>query len=263
MSADALDEIATLIGEIGRCYQRGRRYRAIASTCEERYLARALEVGSIVRRARRLGDLAPQLVASLIATLRDLQAECERAIRGVRAGAPYRRALAAWEAGAFDEVAVLAQEVFAGVEPYGDCPALYHAVAIAGRAGGPDRFITPHACADAVVALVRDGLVASEAPPDLGADESIRAVTLDDDPERLESPIALVIDPAGLPVCRVAPSGDALIYAARLPVTPHVYIADGVSDEWWAVRPEAYADYARRLRVELTSRGVSVLRGAR
>ena len=80
MAAEALDEIATLIGEIGRCYQRGRRYRAIAAVCEERYLARALEIGSRVRRARRVGDLDAPAAASLIATLRELQAECERAI---------------------------------------------------------------------------------------------------------------------------------------------------------------------------------------
>ncbi len=77
-----------------------------------------------------------------------------------------------------------------------------------------------------------------------------------------ESPIALEIDPGaiGLPICRIVPVGDVLVYTARLRITMRVRCAAGVSDEWWTVRPDAYPRFVDALEAELGGRGVALRR---
>jgi len=258
MERDLLDEIAVAIDEVAACHLRGRRYRAIAAWCDEDVLAPALEIGSQIRLARR-GGLTSERAAATLDRLRTLKSACESAIAGVRASAAYRSALDAWHGGRYAEVAQKAPALFAAVDPYPDCPTLHHPIAVATRRGGTEHFTTPAACAEAIGALARDG-VAPERALDLGADETIRAVVLSDDPEATESPITLAIDPQaiGLPICRLEPAGDALVYTPRLRVPFRVRFAAAVSDEWWAIQPEAYRHYVDALRAELAARGMDV-----
>lgn len=257
MSGDALEEISELIAALGRCYLCGRRYRAIAPLCEEHTLARALDIGATLRRAVRSARAGAASLGAVADTLRALLAECEAAVEGVRTSDLYRRAARAWEEGRGAETAALAPLIFAGVEPYPQCPTLYHPVAIAERRGAGEHFAPATACAVAIAALAQDGIAAATST-DLGADETIRAVFLSDDPELLESPVALTIEPASLelPACRLAAASDAVLYAARLRVPFRVRCAPAVTDEWWAVRPDAYARYIAELRAELTARAI-------
>jgi len=261
---DVFKEIATLIAEVGRCYRRGRRYRDIAALCEQRYLAGALEIGSSIRQRARGGSLDAGATVSTVDSLRDLLAGCEAAIAAVHASDIYRRTVAAWEGGRCADVAVAAPSIFASVEPYPDCPTLYHSIAITSRRGGGDHFISPSACADALTELSCSGIVPSSTPPELGADERIRAVLLSEDFEVAESPIALAIEPSALdvPICRIGPAGDGLIYTARLSVPFRVCFAEVVADEWWALQPDAYDNYVDRLVTELAARGLPT-RGTR
>jgi hypothetical protein len=262
MPADALDIVAALTAEVGTCYQRARRYRALAARCEDFYLARALEIGSEVRRAARGGLTDTTALAAAVISLRTLVSECEAEIAQVRGGDAYRRAAAAWADDRWDEVAAAAPAIFAAVEPYDPCPTLYWAISITARRRGDEHFISPAVCAAAILDARREGIRAAAPPPDLGADETVGAIVLTDDPETAESPVLLAIDPADLPpACRVAPAGDALIYARSLRVPFEVRLAESVTDEWWAVRPEAYREYAAGLRAELAASAITVRRG--
>jgi hypothetical protein len=260
MAADVLEEIAGLLGDLGSSYQRGRRYRAINAACEERYLTRALTIGSTVRRASRQATLDASALGALRDELRALAAACEADIARVRNDEPYRAAVAAWEAGRLDEVADAATRIFTAVELYRPCPTLYHPVPITQRGGGREHFVSPAACAETIVDLQREGLVAARTPPELGADDVIRAVVLTDDPETGDSPIALAVDPGELPfpVCHVVPGGDVLIYAGRVAATFRVRVASTVMDEWWNVRPDEYRAYVENLHRELDARGLTV-----
>jgi hypothetical protein len=262
---DVIEEIATLIAEVGRCYRRGRRYRDIAARCEEHYLAGALEIGSSIRRRDRSGRLDAGAAARAADGLRNLLAGCEAAIAAVHASDLYRRTVAAWEGGYWADVAAAAPSIFASVEPYPDCPTLYYSIAITSRRAGGDHFISPSACADAVNELHRSGIAPPSTAPELGADERIQAVLLSQEFEVTESPIALAIEPSALdvPRCRIGPAGDAVIYTARLCAPFRVRFAEAVADEWWALQPDAYDDYTDRLTLELTARGLPIQDGRR
>ena len=242
MARDALQEAARLIEEFGVCYTQARRYRQIAAECEDRYLARALAIGSEIRQQVRAEDEA---VDPAIEELRRLCASCAAAIAAVRASAPYRQALHAWEEGRFLDVAVVAPAIFEGIEPYRAPDSVYHAV---------------------IATLIATGIAAAEPVPDLGADAAIRAVFLEDDPDAASSPITLVVEPEriGLPTFRLGSAGEVLIYAPSVPPVARVRCAATVSDEWWAVRPDAYSRYVDDLERELAARGVrELVRGRR
>ena len=57
-------------------------------------------------------------------------------------------------------------------------------------------------------------------------------------------------------VLAIALIGDALIYAERLNTTFRVRLAPSVTDEWWAVSPDAYRDYVFELGRALDRRGI-------
>lgn len=263
MDDDALEKIAELIAAVGRCYQDARRYRSIAAASEDGTLEQALEIGAAVRRGARGGGLDAASASEACGRLRALLAECEAAVAGVRTSDAYHRAVRAWNEGRGSEVAALAPEIFTEVEPYPDCPSLYYPVPVAGRRRGGEHFVPPETCAATIADTARDGIGASRTPADLGADDTIRAVFLSDDPEALESPIALVIEPQnlGVPVCRVGAGGDVTVYVATLRVPFAVRCAPAVTDEWWAVRPDAYARYVSELRAALRASAIPVVDG--
>lgn len=254
MAVDLLDEIAGLIAAVADGYRRGRRYRDISALFEERYLARALDIGTQVRRAARGGGLDADSAAR---SLRQLAADCESSIARVRDSDLYRRAAAAWNAGRPDEVAAAACAIFTAVERYPQCPVLYLPMALSARRRG-EHFISPLACVEAIAGISRLGIEAARDPPELGADEIIRAVVLSDAADDVDSPIALEIDPAqvAVPICRVVPAGDVLLYVRRLRAPFRVSVARHVSDEWWEASPDAYRLYIADLQTELNARGI-------
>jgi len=81
---------------------------------------------------------------------------------------------------------------------------------------------------------------------------------LDVDLETSESPVVLALEAAAvpLPCFRLEPAGETLVYAPRLVVPVRVRIAPSVTDEWWAVRPDAYAEFSATLTAELRARGI-------
>ena len=258
MTPDIFEEAARLIAEVAACYARARRYRQIAVECEERYLARALAIGSEVRQQSRAD--VPDLGAceAAVAELRRLHASCEAAIVGVHASPAYRRAARAWGEGRLRDVAALAPEIFEGVEPYEAPPTLYHAVAIVSGRKADEHFLPAAVVAERIATLVRAGIPAADPAPELGADAAIPAVVLEDDPDAASSPVTVVVEPerVGLPTFRLGSAGEVLIYAASVPPLPRVRCAATVSDEWWAVRPDAYARYVDDLGRELAARGI-------
>jgi hypothetical protein len=259
--SDALERVAALIAEVGECYQRARRYRALAATSEVLILDRALDLGAEIRAAERRGH-GEEVARGAAAELSALAAACRAAIAGVHASSDYRRAAAAWAAGQWEVVAATAPALFAAVEAMTSRPVLHYPVAITARHGG-EHFITPRACADVIAATIAEGLTPPALPPDLGGDETIRAVMLTDDPSSLESPIGLALDgdAVALPLCRVVPAGDVLVYTERLRVPMRVATAPEVTDEWWTVRPDAYRRYVAELTSELAARGITAAVG--
>jgi hypothetical protein len=259
---DALDTIASLIGDVGRCSARARRYRLTAELAE-RTLSRTLFLGGEVRAARRSGATTDDALVVVEGELRALLAAAEQAIGDVRATSAYRDALTAWESGRYADVAACAPEIFAGVELVTTPGLLYAPIPVVNRRGGAERFLTPDAVAARVAALLREGVGAEREPADLGADESLPAIVLTETPDLLETPLALVVDPArdGVPVARLVGSGELLVYAPRVSAVGRVRCTAEPDDEWWAVRPNEYARWINALRAALAPHGIELAGG--
>ncbi|MBI3769120.1 MAG: hypothetical protein HY271_11605 [Deltaproteobacteria bacterium] len=257
MAGDLLDEAARLIADLGGSYTRARRYRALAADCEARYLAPALAIGSEMRERSRDPEPDREACAVAVAELRRLAIACEAAIAAVRASALYRAAVRAWDEEHWREVAALAPTIFDAIEPFATVRPLHFAVSVAGRRGG-EHFLPPATVAERLLDLLRIGLPAADPVPELGADETLRAVVLDEDPEAIEAPITVIVAPEDVvwPLFRLEPAGEIFVYAPRVQARMRVRCASHVDDEWWAVRPEAYSRYIADLERELAARGV-------
>jgi hypothetical protein len=258
--ADCLDQVSELIAEVGACYEAARRYRRLAGVCEERYLAPALDIASVLRRIVRSETPDRGLFERQIARLREVRAECGAAIEEVRATDLYRRARAAWHEGRGDELLRTLPGIFACIAPERPTAPVYHPVSLRGpRTEGGEHFIPATACADRLALLAREGIPAESVENGLGTDGEIHAVRLGDDPASFESPITLRIEPMALrdaAVCRVALTGDFLVYVPRLRTRFEVHCEPTVSDEWWSIRPDAYRSYLQELRDALAARNI-------
>lgn|SRR5438552_56350 len=263
MAVDLLAEGERLIADVGACYSRARRYRATAAACEERLLARALAIGGALRRWARAALPDREACAAAVAELRQLIADCDAAVAAVHASAPYREAVAAWRGERWAAVAALAPTIFDGIEPTAGARLLHYPVSVVAPRGGA-HFLAPPVVADRVCTLLRAGISVADPTPELGADDTLRAVVLDDDADAIEAPVTLVVaaEEVPWPLFRLAPVGEVFVYVARLQVPARVRCAAHAADEWWAVRPDAYEAYVGELTHELAARGIAApLRG--
>jgi len=257
MSEPAGDDAAHLIAEVGHAYLRARRYRAIVEQCEE-WLGRAMDVGARLRAQGRTPSGGPAPDRAALEELRGLVSGFAAAVGRVRGSDAYQRAAAAWDARRFDAVAALAPAVFADVTLHPTRGVLHVSVDVAGGRGSAEHFASPAAVAERVVALVRGGIPAADPPPEIGADEILRAVLLEEDAEACGSPVTIAVAAADvlLPTFRADASGLVLVYAERLSAAATVRLASETADEWWAIRPDAYATFSRELSGALRALGV-------
>ncbi|HEY2388009.1 MAG TPA: hypothetical protein VGK30_13685 [Candidatus Binatia bacterium] len=260
MTNDAHEQATALLTEIGRCYGVARRYRAIAADCETSILDPALAIGGALRAPA--GTARPEDVAEAVRELAALLDACNAAVRSVRAGATYRAAEAAWDAGRLVEVAALAPAIFEAVVPDTTAGTLHLPVTVTARRGG-EHFLLPAEVAARIDGLLRGGIARADPPPGLGADERLGVVVLETDAESDETPVALAVDSGALalPRFRLDPTDEVLVYTPRLRVPARVRLAASVSDEWWAVRPDAYATFAAELSAALHARGIREIDG--
>jgi hypothetical protein len=257
--ADPLARVADLIRDVGLAAERARRYRALATSVAEPAFERALAIGASIRRSLRDPERQRADAGDAARELETLLDRCTRAVVDVQASAVYHDAVAAVAAGATGHVATLAPLLFSDVEPFPDARVLYWPVPIAGpRSAG--HFLPPEECAARIAEHAADGLVATLPPPELGADEHIPAIVLSAEHDVAESPIALAIEASalGAPLCRLGGGTTAFFYAPRVRVSFRVRTAAIVSDEWWAVRPDAYRAYVEALRDALAPTGIGI-----
>ena len=265
--AESLELVNDLVAKIGAAYKNAGRYRRLAPTCETRYLGPALTISSALRRIIRSDEPRRVEIEGQIARLRELLAECEAAIDEVRASDLYRRTHLAWQEGDGEYLSHALPEIFSSVAAERPNAPLYYPIQLRNpRAEKREGHFTPAiALAERIALLARDGIPAESSGNGLGTDELIRAVPLGDDPESIESPVAVRIAPEALravAVCRVDLADDLLAYTPRLSAGVEVHCAPEAGDEWWAIRPDAYREYVLELRDALAARGIACRTGA-
>jgi hypothetical protein len=257
--SDPVERAAQLIREVGLAAQRARRYRGLAASVAEPAFERALAIGTAIRQALRdpvrQRAEAEHAAVELATTLE----RCTRAVAELQTEQPYREALDAVAAGALDRLARIAPAIFTDVEPFPDSRLVFWPVPIAGRTQTA-HFLPPSECAERIRRLALEGFEAATPPPDLGADERIPAIVLADEPDVTESPLAVVVEAAAFPapLCRLAGGSAALFYARRVRLPFRVRAAATLTDEWWAIRPDAYRTYVDELRASLAAIGIEL-----
>ncbi len=246
---DAAERATVLLRDVASSAEDARRYRALATRIAEPALDRALAIGSVIRRELRTGPSPRPAVAAALSELQELLDACRSAIAEVRSSRDYVEAASGFARGDTERVASLAPAIFAGVVPAEGCATVFWPVPIAARIPG-SHFVPAEKCAAHILALSNEGIPAALPPPDLGADDLIGAVPLSEEHDGADSPIALAFnaDELPAPVCRLQDTPTLLFYAPRLRCEFAIHAAGTVSDEWWAVRPDAYRRYLDELR---------------
>jgi hypothetical protein len=256
---DALAEAAALIRDVGLSAERARRYRALATSVAAPAFDRNLEIGSTIRRAGRDPGAEPSTIAVAIAELRDLLARTEAAVAAIHLDPSYRDAATAFRRGEVTRVASLATAIFTDVEPLRCSGTVAWEVPVAGERRA-ERFASPETCVARIAAVQRDGLRATGTTSGFGGDETITPILLTTDPDGADSPLVLAYDARSLPgpLCGLAGSAIALFYGRRLRAPFIVRAATTVSDEWWNVRPDAYAEWRAELAPLLQRAGLTL-----
>lgn len=257
--SDVLAEAAALIRDAGLSAEQARRYRALASTIADPTFDRTLALGSTIRLAGRDRPGSESVLRAAIDELRQLLARSEAAIADVRASALHRAAAAGFAAGNAAQVTPLAIELFTDVIADESLGVVTWDVPLGGGSGS-EHFASPEECAARIASIAQDGVPAASPPPHLGADDAITPVTLAAEVGAADSPVTLVFERARLPapVCRLEHSPLVLFYAPRLRSPFTVHCTAEVTDEWWSIRPDAYAQWLAALGPLLKAQGLAV-----
>lgn len=245
---DPLAEAAMLVRDVGLIAQYARRYRALVDVAASIF-ERTLTLGTDIRCAARATNEPDATIQQAITELRGLLTSGKAGIDEIKRTATYQDAINMFREGDPERVAPLAAAIFAHVVPHTPVDTLYWAVPLrSGRSG--IHFIAPEDCASRVGMIATEGLSAPAEEPDLGGDDTIRPVTLTDEHDESESPIALAFDPQTLPssMCHLEESSLVLFYANRLQSTFSVRCSAHANDEWWNISPDAYRKYVIEFR---------------
>ncbi len=258
MSAEQLIALEAALGELGTLYIAAKRFTALRSAADADLLPSTARLGAMLRTLLRRGQFDDAAVAIAARDIARLRTHWEAELAAVRDSPAYRQALAAWEAG---DAAILRRalpNILADIAPITPPPALFVGVSAASgrRRPGARPFLTAEECAEKIAGY-RDHGIPCEAGGTHWWDRELATVPAADDPEALDTPIALRLDTdrLGLPVFRLR--GGALYHLCcqTLRVPFSVALQADVEDEWWQAYEESYGAYRDQLRQHLQRLG--------
>lgn len=256
------DDSTRLLAAIADAYALGRRYRAIEAACEDAYFGRTLDLGSRLRREQRARTLSTSELADIHSELEQILTDLQQGIAGVRGGALYRETRQAFEASDEPLLARRIPELFAGLLPFDDTRPLAFPVPVLAPRGVETHFLAPSACARRIIDLAITGIPAATEPPELGADDVIRAVVLEDAEEPSETPVAVILDArqSGAPRFRFGAGGQVVCHRPHLKLPLFVRLLREHEDEWWATGPLDYDAWTAEIEAALLAAGIAVTR---
>lgn len=247
----AIGTLEQALADLGTLVVQAEKYRRLMPLVADAD-RQARTLGADARRLLRRESLGTGEIQTILGEAARLQAELRAAVDATVAGADYRAAVAAYAVADHASLAGVVPEVFAAVEPVGHVPHLFLAVDWTRRG----RALTPTVIAAAVQLLAREGLPAIGDDLSAGADATLQAVMLDDEPPE-DEPVVLRIDGSTVPVpvFRHAETGTYLIYQPRVRVPFVVELADTLDLD---AAPPDYDAYRASLSAALRSNGLGV-----
>ena len=247
------------LGELGALYVAAQGFALLRPEAEAELLPRTEEIGARLRAHLRRSGLDPTTVDSAARDIAALRDRWQKKLADLRASATYQQALAAWKAGDPHKLVDLLPQVIADLAPVMAPPPLFFGVSAAPgrRRPGTSPFLTPAACAQKIAAY-RDTGVTTDARGSDWWDTELSYLDLVDDPEALESPIALRFDAAqlGAPVFAAASDPGFRVYSPVLRAPFSVVLQEEADDEWWQAYDESFAEFREALATELRALGI-------
>jgi len=261
MAAEQLIALEAALGELGTLYVAARRFVALRSAAERELLPCTTRLGAALRARLRRGQFDDAAVDAAAREIAAVRADWRARLEAVRQSTVYREAVAAWEAEEADSLRRLLPQVFADVSLRAADGDLFVAVSAAAgrRRPGARPFLAATACAERIAGY-RDQGVPSERAGESWWDRELAAVELVDDPDALDSPIALRFDATVLPLptFRIAESPAFHVFGRLLRAPFTVALQRETDDEWWSAYEESYAAYRDELLGELERLGLPV-----
>jgi len=261
VSAEQLIALQAALGELGALYVVAVSFVPLREAAEAKFLPETAALGAQLRkhlREGRMDDVAVDAAARGIAALR---VHWHQQLEMLRDSVLYQESLAAWETDQSERLATLLPRLIAGIEPTESPPILFYGVSLASgrRHPGGRPFLSPEACAQKVAAYRSEGIPA-EATGKEWWDTELASITFTDDPEALDSPVALRVDPAQTrtPVFLVAGESTFRIYTRVLKIPFTVTLHEEATDEWWQAFEESYQDYRVALAKHLEQDGLVI-----
>lgn len=261
MVAEQLIAFEAALSDLGYLCLVARTFSALRPAADADLAPRVRAIGARLRTALRQGTLDEATVAAVAGEIAGLRTHWEAALEAFHVGAAYRRALTAWQADRVDELAGLLPNLVADLVPVRVPPPLYVGISVSTgrRRPGMRPFLTAEACADRIAAYRTEGF-----PADVSGtawwDTELACLRLVDDPDALETPVALRIEVASVPVPVFAGAADDRfrIYARVLKAPFSATLRDAAGDEWWEASAESYPEFRAALAAALYDRGVAV-----
>ena len=249
------------MAELGTLYAVAKSFASLRQAAEEEFLPRLLQFGTRLRRLLRQARLSAAEVERAATEVVELRSHWRAALEQVRASPSYQAALRAWTADDQDRLAEEIPRVFKHMCLLHPVTSLFFPVSPSSgrRRPGASPFLSAGAAAERISHVLANGIE----PDSDGADwwdQELQYISATDEPNGLDTPIALQVTPADCHVAVFGGGDDAglRIFTPCLQTRLTVVLAPEAGDEWWQAYDESYTAFRQRLCAELERRGIRV-----
>lgn len=258
MAEALVPELEAAVTALGRAVVQLQKYR-VRDRADALALVRAtLALGDRARGAHHRRMLDPEAATALLADAEARLGEIQALLDEVRAGAPYRDAVAAHAARDHATLARTLPDVFADLAVVTPIPDLHLPVPWIRRA----RPRPPAELARAAATVAREGVAADGDPLAPGMDPGLPAVALDLVPAT-DEPLVLRLAGAGLPpaVFRVEEAGTYLVHVPHLHAPAVALVPRALDDEALGEFSVDWDSWRAALIAALAADGIAVAEG--
>jgi len=259
VSAQELIALETAMRDLARLYESALVFAALRPRAEAELLPRMNDLGSFIRGRLRAQSFDARVLQSTAEELHRLSDMWQKAIDAMRDTPEFRDAVAAFDRDDQTRLRSLLPQVFAGlVSRDFDPPTLYYALSLAAprRRPGARPFVN---AADAAARIARCQTGIEPDAGDAWWETALRHVTLAEDCELLDAPVALAFDLRSTNYALLSAAGEPTlrIYTPSLRAPFRVVIDREPHDDWWEAATEPYAVFRDELCALLGQHGIA------
>jgi hypothetical protein len=259
VSAEQLIALEAALTQLSALYTAARIFAPLRHRAETVLLPQLLDLGSRLRQRLRVKQLAQEDVDRAAQEILSLNAAWRAELEEVRTSPVYHAAQTALAAGRQEDLARLLPQLLAAIEVVQPAGPLFFPVSPSSgvRRPGASPFLSPEQCADHIVETLATGVVAEETGSEWW-ERDWPCIVCTDDPQALDTPIALRLEQAGRGATVFAMNDEPTfrIFTRCLHAPMSAVLANQATDEWWQAYEDSYQVFRDALQEELARRGV-------